>query len=78
MSGGDSRDGDVPDPAACVESLHRVLQTGGLLSITETIGDPDALSREEAKALIEAKGIELVECFEDRAGFTLNFRARVR
>jgi ubiquinone/menaquinone biosynthesis C-methylase UbiE len=61
--------GEVPDPAACVESLHRVLRPGG---------DPDALSRDEARSRIESKGFEFVECSDDRAGFTLNFRARVR
>jgi SAM-dependent methyltransferase len=69
--------GEVPDPAACVESLHRVLRPGGLLSITETIGDPDALSQEDLKALIQSKGFELAELFVYRAGFTANFRALV-
>ncbi len=70
--------GEVPDPAACVESLHRVLRPGGLLSITETIGDPDALTQQDAKALMQSKGFEVAEVLVDRAGFTANFRALVR
>ena len=70
--------GEIPDPAACVESLHRVLRPGGLLSITETIGDPDALSQEDAKELMQSKGFEVAEVLVDRAGFTVNFRALVR
>ena len=70
--------GEVPDPAACVESLHRVLRPGGLLAITETIGDPDALSQEGLKALMQSKGFEVVELFVDRAGFTATFRSLLR
>ena len=70
--------GEIPDPAACVESLHRVLRPGGLLSITATIGDPDALSQEDAKELMQSKGFEVAEVLVDRAGFTVNFRALVR
>jgi ubiquinone/menaquinone biosynthesis C-methylase UbiE len=68
--------GEVPDSAGCLESLHRVLRPGGLLSITETIGDPDALSQVDTRALAEAKGFEFVEVIVDRAGFTASFRAR--
>ena len=70
--------GEVPDPAGCLESLHRVLRPGGLLSITETIGDPDALSQDQAKALAASKGFNFVEVFVDRAGFTASFRALAR
>jgi len=70
--------GEVPDPASCLESLHRVLRPGGILSITETIGDPDALSQDDAKALAESKGFDFIEVFVDRAGFTASFRARER
>lgn len=68
--------GEVPDPAGCLESLHRVLRPGGLLSITETIGDPDALSQADARALAASKGFELVDVIVGRAGFTASFRAR--
>ncbi|MEX2208352.1 MAG: class I SAM-dependent methyltransferase [Myxococcota bacterium] len=67
--------GEVPDSAGCLESLHRVLRPGGLLSITETIGDPDALKQVDTRALAEAKGFEFVEVIVDRAGFTASFRA---
>ncbi len=66
--------GEVPEPASCVASLHRVLRPGGLLSITETIGDPDALSQQDATRLLVSAGFELVETFEGRFGFTLRAR----
>lgn len=68
--------GEVPDPEACVESLRRVLRPGGLLSLSETIGDPDALSQEQARALVERNGFEVEAVFTDRVGFTMNARSR--
>lgn len=68
--------GEVPDPAACIESLRRVLRPGGLLSITETIGDPDALSQHGVKALAESKGFAFDGLVTGPAGFTIRFRAR--
>ena len=70
--------GEIPDPAACVESLHRVLRRGGLLSITETIGDPDALTQEKLGALMQSIGFEVAELFVDRVGFTATFRSLLR
>jgi CAAX protease family protein len=66
--------GEVPDPAACMTSLSRMLQPGALLSVTELPGDPDALSRAEVEALAEASGFELAETFPVPRGFTTNFR----
>ncbi|MBM4336499.1 MAG: class I SAM-dependent methyltransferase [Deltaproteobacteria bacterium] len=68
--------GEVPDPEGCIESMRRVLRPGGLLSLTETIGDPDALTQDQARALVERKGFEVEAVFADRAGFTLNARSR--
>jgi ubiquinone/menaquinone biosynthesis C-methylase UbiE len=68
--------GEVPDPEGCIESLRRVLRPGGLLSLTETIGDPDALTQEQARALVERNGFEVEAVFTDRVGFTLNARSR--
>ncbi len=68
--------GEVPDPEGCIESLRRVLRHGGLLSLSETIGDPDALSQEQARSLVERNGFEVEAVFTDRAGFTLNARSR--
>jgi ubiquinone/menaquinone biosynthesis C-methylase UbiE len=67
--------GEVPDPAACVAELRRVLRRGGLLSLTETRGDPDALSQDELRALVEPRGFALERVEQDRAAFSASFRA---
>jgi ubiquinone/menaquinone biosynthesis C-methylase UbiE len=69
--------GEVPDPRACLEALRRVLAPDGRLSITETRGDPDALSLEELIALARASGFELAASSLGRLAFTAQFRPRV-
>jgi uncharacterized protein len=66
--------GEVPDPAACVVQLRDVLRPGGLLSITELAGDPDALTEADIAALAKAANLEHSETFTKRFGFTINFR----
>ena len=70
--------GEVPDPAACITSVARVLHPGGLLSITELPGDPDALSQEDVRALAAASGFEPAATFPVSKGFTANFRRLLR
>src|SRR5688572_18557163 len=53
--------GEVPDPKACLSSIARVLRPGGLLSVTELPGDPDALSEQELRSLTQGTGLEFVE-----------------
>ena len=66
--------GEVLQPAACLQSLHRVLRPSGLLSVTEMRVDPDALSLAEVRRLMDSSGFELAEVFEHRLSFTANFR----
>ncbi|HYB89976.1 MAG TPA: methyltransferase domain-containing protein [Candidatus Binataceae bacterium] len=66
--------GEVPDPDACVASIAQVLRSGGILSITELPGDPDALSEAEVARLACARGFERAETYPIRGGFTANFR----
>ncbi len=66
--------GEVPDHASCIVELHRALRPGGLLSITELAGDPDAMSESEIAALALAAKLERAETFQMRLGFTINFR----
>jgi len=67
--------GEVPDPGACLESLHRALRPQGVLSVTELPGDPDAIAEPDLLALVAAKGFEHFETSPVRGrGFTANFR----
>jgi len=66
--------GEVADPGTCVESIYRLLRPGGVLSVTELPGDPDAMAESELVAMVCAKGFERFESFPIRGGFTANFR----
>ncbi len=66
--------GEVPDPASCIAELGRALRPGGLLSITELAGDPDAMSESEIATLASAANLERADTFRMRFGFTINFR----
>jgi uncharacterized protein len=65
--------GEIPDPGNCLHGIRPVLRTGGLLSITEMKGDPDALGREEVRDLANRCGFTHLETFSLSKGFTLNF-----
>jgi len=66
--------GEVPEAATCVVALRDALRPGGLLSITELAGDPDAMTESKVAALAKAAQLEHAETFAMRFGFTLNFR----
>jgi ubiquinone/menaquinone biosynthesis C-methylase UbiE len=66
--------GEVPNAAACVAQLRDALRPGGLLSITELAGDPDAMTESDVAALAKAANLDHAETFPMRLGFTINFR----
>lgn len=66
--------GEVPEPRACLRAIQPVLRPGGLLSITEMQGDPDALSQEAVRQLANECGFTSLETFPLCKGFMLNFR----
>jgi ubiquinone/menaquinone biosynthesis C-methylase UbiE len=65
--------GEVPEPRTCLQAIQPVLRPGGLLSITEMQGDPDALSQAEVQQLARQCGFTLLETFSLFKGFMLNF-----
>jgi len=69
--------GEVTDAAACVVQLRDGLRRGGLLSITELAGDPDAMTEGDIAALAQAANLEHSETFVKRFGFTINFRKAI-
>lgn len=52
--------GEVPDKAACIRSLRRVLKAGGRLVFEEVFLDPDRIGIEDLRALAESEGFEFV------------------
>jgi len=66
--------GEVPQPRLCIREMGRVLQDGGLLSITEQPGDPDHLSINTVCNLAETEGFTVLESFGKDKNFTVNFR----
>lgn len=66
--------GEVPSAGACLEAIRHSLVPGGILSISELPGDPDAMSEAEVAALAHSAVFEFAESFRMRGGFTANFR----
>jgi arsenite methyltransferase len=58
--------GEVPDQAACLQSVHRVLKPGGLLIFAERFPDPDRLSVAELRRLAEPAGLEFLDASGNR------------
>ena len=65
--------GEVLQPRDCLQAIQPVLRPGGLLSITEMQGDPDALGQDEVQQLAHQCGFTFLETFSLFKGFMLNF-----
>lgn len=58
--------GEVPDKPACIRSLRRVLRPGGRLVFAETFPDPDRLSVQDLRDLVEPAGFQFVSATGNR------------
>jgi ubiquinone/menaquinone biosynthesis C-methylase UbiE len=67
--------GEVPDRAKALVELRRVLRAGGILSITETLPDPDYQFPDVVCDLCRASGFQLLEHHRRFLGFTMKFAA---
>ena len=65
--------GEIPDGVGALRALHAALKPEGILSVTETIIDPDYISDRRLKRLAEDAGFVLREQFGSPLAFTLNF-----
>ena len=48
--------GEVPDRAACLDEVHRILRPGGVMGIAETRRDSDFIGLAALRALVESRG----------------------
>jgi ubiquinone/menaquinone biosynthesis C-methylase UbiE len=67
--------GEVPDRAEALAELRRILKPGGILSITETLPDPDYQFPDVVRDLCRASGFQLLEHRRSFLGFTMSFAA---
>jgi ubiquinone/menaquinone biosynthesis C-methylase UbiE len=70
--------GEVDDPKACLASIADVLRPGGLLSVVELPGDPDAVGEEQLRILTHGCGLEFVDSVRFSGGFLASFRRDVK
>ena len=70
--------GEVPDPKACLASIAAVLRPGGLLSVVELPGDPDAVTEEQLRTLTLGTGLEFVDSLRVSRGFLASFRRQAK
>ena len=70
--------GEVANQAEYLAEFRRLLRPDGLLSVSETAGDPDKPSRAELRDLMQQNGFETADEYGGERNFTLNFKASSR
>ncbi len=65
--------GEVPDKDKCIRELHRVLRTGGLLSVSEQSHDPHFITIPEIKSLV-GNTFSFERTFGNNRNYTTNFK----
>jgi ubiquinone/menaquinone biosynthesis C-methylase UbiE len=68
--------GEVGDADAALREAARVLKPGGRVSVTEQMGDPDFISREELKMRAAKTTLAFERNFGSRFFYTANFLKR--
>jgi SAM-dependent methyltransferase len=66
--------GEVPEPEPALAELRRVLRPGGVLSIAETLTDPDYVRDATLRALALDAGLEFVDRRRQPLGYIMRFR----
>ena len=68
--------GEIPSPATCLAGIAAVLRPGGLLSLTEQSGDPDAFGEVDLRQMGARVGLGYRQTYKIKGGFTLNLAKR--
>jgi ubiquinone/menaquinone biosynthesis C-methylase UbiE len=66
--------GEVPDRPQALLELRRVLRSGGVLSFTESLTDPDYQFEDSLRDVCRASGFEPLEHIRGLLGYTMTFR----
>lgn len=65
--------GEIPDRPRAVAELRRVLRPGGVLSISESLMDPDYQLQDSVRDLCRANGFEVLGHSRQPLGYTMCF-----
>lgn len=65
--------GEIPDRQAALRNIHQLLREGGVLSITEIMGDPHYQRRQIVLNLAEEAGFAPTEFWGSPLSYTQNF-----
>jgi ubiquinone/menaquinone biosynthesis C-methylase UbiE len=65
--------GEIPDREAALRSIFATLKPGGILSVTEILGDPHYQFRKTVRRLAETAGFHLWREYKGPLAFTMNF-----
>jgi ubiquinone/menaquinone biosynthesis C-methylase UbiE len=68
--------GEIPDRLAALRNLHQLLKAGGVLSITEIMGDPHYQRRQNVLDLAQEAGFTPTEFWGSPLSYTQNFVKR--
>lgn len=66
--------GEIENKNVYIKEFHRLLKTGGILSVSELKGDPDKLTISEVKELLTDSGLVFDNLFGNEDNYTLNFK----
>ena len=65
--------GEVENQASYMTEFHRLLKRGGILSISELVGDPDKMTVQSMKELGAVSGLSFHRHYGNMWNYTVNF-----
>ncbi len=66
--------GEVENKNEYIKEFYRMLKPDGILSISELAGDPDKMTIDELKSMVENHDFKLYNISGNKKNFTINFK----